>query len=250
MSNEQLKANDQWWVEIEGKSTGPYSTGYVSAALRSHLILADQRVRPVSEAEWRAAQGWPQLGTFLPSRTPETPPTETERSPRPVERATALGKLFPAEMVIQLVAIYGIAISPLIWPISSFTSLLSGTTYAEGSDAEGVHALLTIAAIFFGFVQGVFWFAAGFLLNRFNRRGSWLAIGLGLSSWFGLGIVLFVEVAMTIAFSATQQRVLQPSEIIASICSLAIDSVDLMLQTLCSFLLWKHRHSIPYKATN
>ncbi len=247
MTADQTTSEDQWWVAVQDKPTGPYSTGYVFASLRSGLILPDQLLCSLIADEWRAAKDWPQFNSHKPTAMWSQVSTNAESNSAAVVQATVLGELISPQRLIQALVVYGLMVNPVLWFTGIITGCGAGTNFADGTDAQSAEFLWHLAERVFNLVPMILWVCAALCLNASHRRGFWLAIAAYGSEWL-LGLAMIgAMIVMFAAFPDAEQRVQQPVEVAISIVSLLLAIVVFAFETVAIALLIAFRRAIAWK---
>ncbi|ADG68893.1 hypothetical protein Plim_3074 [Planctopirus limnophila DSM 3776] len=231
---------DRWWVAVDQTVTGPYSTGYVAAALRSGMLQACQHFCPVGGKEWRLAGQWPQLAPHC---------IETPRSFNvPPENQSALGHLLPPIQIVRILAFYALVINPVLWLVNVVITIMVDPKSPPDSVVYQWDNLMAFVGIFFNSIIAAGWLITGYLLNSYDRRSVWMALATYVGSW---SLYMFFIILVIVIYQNLEVVEVKPTptyEVLIDMSTLLIGSIELVFLTLMTVLLVSKRQEIPWRA--
>jgi hypothetical protein len=225
----------RWWLSTEGKAEGPYSAGYLVAGLKTNTIPAIAYACPVGGTEWKQLAEWPDFAGVVPSpeaRVASLPASSPLDSPFTNPRLPAMA---------NWICVYAIAISPILWFISTFSCGVTGTLYHEESPLLVVEVLETLVGIFVSLGITILLVLGGVRLRALRPSGvSLLKLGFWLDLSFAAADILF-GLGVVILFSQeSDYREAKTAEAILSFFLFVLVILQLAFELIA--LIWLHRN--------
>lgn len=240
----------QWWISTEGTAQGPYTEGYVIAALATRTIPASALACPVGAQGWKRVCEWPEFaGAALDLRQTDS------ATPSPVATGTGMSApvltnpLLPP--MANWICVYAIAVAPLL---SAFYCLSCCVTFnpmfREDSPFLVLEFVLSIVDRLFDLGITALVMVGGFRLKGLRRSGIAL-IKTGV--WITVGwVVLFTMAYLTLAIAGGvsgeelfSDRTTTTAQDLISFTGAILGLVQLIFCIVA--LVWLHRHgkSVP-----
>lgn len=235
----------QWWISTEGTAQGPYTEGYVIAALATRTIPASALACPVGGQAWKRVCEWPEFAGAaldLPQTDSVTPP--------PVAAGTGMSApvltnpLLPP--MANWICVYAIAVGPLL---SAFYCLSCCVTFnpmfREDSPFLVLEFVLSIVDTLFTLGTTALVMVGGLRLKRLRRSGIafiktgvWMTVGWGV-----LFIMAYLTLAIAGGVSGEEHFSDQTTTTTQDLISFMGGILGLAELTFCIVaLIWLHRH--------
>lgn len=241
MSHPDSRAD--WWLSTTGTPEGPYSVAFVRAGLRSGAIPATSHACRVRGDTWKPAPEWVEFqDVALPASRQAGTDAETSSL---ADFSLTNPKL---SAMANAICIYSIAVAPILFLISQFSCVATGTTYKETSNYIGWEIVEFLLRGVVSLISTVLLVIGGLRLRRLSGSGPRLIL---TAVWFSIaaGFLLFA-VSLGVLASASQEDMAESTTAgtILSLVFLILGIAEFAF--LVTSLIWLHRNQRSLPLTN
>jgi hypothetical protein len=233
------EVDPRWWLSSQGKSEGPYSPGYVLAALKTNGIPATTHACPVGGSDWKPVGAWPIFCDAV-----RTSSAASSQSPASQFNSPVTNSRLP--LMANLICIYAIVASPVLWVFSTSSTLVTGATYREDSRLFSIEILFQLVDGFVSLILTVLMCFGGLLLRSLRPSGV-LAIKASIVANIVFGLLILVF-AIGIAAIATDADMANetPAGDLMFLFSLVIGLADLAFEIVALIWLFWNFKKLPF----
>jgi len=199
--SQTIDSEQRWWLAVDGRPDGPYTTGYVSSALEAGRLSSTSLICAKGSAEWKPLAAWPALAKLADSISVLPPPPLLPRPTGSDERLLTNLSLPP---MANLICIYAIVIVPLYWMFGLAMLMREDNPFLEGTGcylAYGTNMLfnqVVTLALTVALAVG------GIRLRELRASGDWL-IRLVLCIWSAWIVMqIFLQISLLVIGGVTE----------------------------------------------
>lgn len=246
-----IDSEQRWWLAVDGRPDGPFTTGYVSTALQAGRLSAMSLVCPQGDAEWKPLAAWPGLAKLAdsvaavppPPLPPSSPPPSPPPFPGSVERLLTNVLLPPMANVI---CVYAIVVVPLYWMFGFAMLLREDNPFLAGTGcylANGANVLLNqLVTLALTIVLAV----AGIRLRDLRTSGERF-VRLSLSVWLAWSVIQILVFFGLMIVGVVHEAVEDSSEAVSAgdIFHLFVVLVFWLCDIVAVIWLFRRRDRLP-----
>ena len=246
----------RWWLAINGKSEGPFSSEEIGRRLRSGRVTASTPACAEGLTEWKPIASWPALANAIPAANssigpppppPPAPPLFPNATPSAPSYSGVSEPVLTNPLLPQManwICVYGTVVSPALFLVNHMLCFVTGPTASEDENLALVGFLLHVVDALKSCAVTVLLFVGAMRLRRLRASGSAL---IRIALWIGLvaGVgFLMAELALSVIAESSDSETNQAVLLILFVV-LFIDLCDVAFMVTSLIWLTKYEHELP-----
>jgi len=190
------QARRKWWLAQDGKHLGPFGTDQITLDLKSGEIDLATLVCPVVGDQWEPLSDWPEFEAFADSSSSRTNTIAAGDVDEPILTNPRLPSMGNA------LCVYAIAVSPAIWLINLFLTIVSGAVFHPNSRLYGSGVMLILFEVVISLGAPVLLVIGGIKLRKLKRSGVTI---IKITLWSTIGAHVLYVFFMIVLFTSASE---------------------------------------------